>query len=143
MEELKILKAEIIALKEGKDLLDENGNIKHKNEALTLSPHPSHSYAFCSDSRLKMGLKELVRGVDMLYHEATFTNDLEQRAIATYHSTAAQAAAFAKEAAAKKLILGHFSSRYNELDPILQEAKSIFENSELAIEGTKFKLDEK
>ncbi len=141
--ELDMLKTEIISLKEGEDLLNEDGSVRHKNEVLTLNPRPSFSYAFCSDSRLKMDLKGLIKGVDLLYHEATFTNEMEERAIKTYHSTAEQAANFAKEANVKKLILGHFSARYKKLDSFLSEAKSIFEHVELAIEGSNFHLNEK
>ena len=142
VEALKISKLEIIALKDGQDLLDEQGGLKHENKKLTYDPHPSFSYAYCSDSRVKQELVEVVRGVDLLYHEATFTEEMRERAEATYHSTAHQAAELAQQAEVKKLILGHFSARYRELDPILEEAKNVFDRAELAIEGTKFVLSE-
>jgi ribonuclease Z len=84
---------------------------------------------------------EDVRGVDLLYHEATFLHDLEERAKATYHSTSLQAAMIAKKAEVKKLLIGHFSARYKHLEPLLDEASSIFENTELALEGVKFIVD--
>ncbi|MBC6409085.1 MAG: ribonuclease Z [Ekhidna sp.] len=143
VEKLKISKPEIIALKEGKDISDNHGNIKYENKKLTENPNPSFSYAYCADSKVKPELAEIVKGVDLMYHEATFTNDMKNRATSTYHSTAMQAAEFAKLSKVKKLILGHFSVRYKELDSILEEAQTIFDNSALAIEGTNFIIDEK
>ena len=140
--EYPLSKLEILDLKEGKDILNEDGSVKYQNKVLTLPPHPSYSYAFCSDTKYKPALQAIVKGVDMMYHESTFANDMAERAEMTYHTTAAQAAQFAKEARVKKLLLGHFSARYKELDPILSEAKAVFEHSELAIEGTKFIPDE-
>lgn len=139
----KLTKLEIITLKEGEDVLGESDEVKYENSHFTHDPHPAFSYAYCSDSRIKNELIEIIEGVDILYHEATFAEDMKERAAATYHSTAAQAALFAKKAKVKKLVLGHFSARYKELDPILDEAKTVFNNSELAIEGTKFVLNEK
>ncbi len=136
--EFELSKLEILALKAGEDILNEDGSMKHENRILTQDPHPSYSYAFCSDTKVKPSLKSLVEGVDMMYHEATFADDMKDRAESTYHTTAAQAAQFAKDAGVKKLLLGHFSARYKELDPILTEARSVFQQAELAIEGTKF-----
>lgn len=141
--ELKISKLDILRLKDGDDLTDEEGNIIHQNNHLTNEPHPSFSYAYCSDSRLKTELSEIVKGVDLLYHEATFADDMKDRAASTYHSTATQAAQFAMLSGASKLILGHFSARYKDLTPILEEAKKVFENAELAVEGTNFVIDAK
>ena len=82
-----------------------------------------------------------IKGIDLLYHEATFASDMEERAGQTYHTTARQAAQFAKDAEVKKLILGHFSARYKDLNPIIKEASEVFPDTELAIEGTKFIID--
>lgn len=142
VKDLKIAKSEIIALQEGKDVLDSNGDIKYRNKAFTDDPRPSLSYAYCSDSKAKPELATIIRGVDLMYHEATFTNEMKDRAVSTYHSTALQAAELAKLSKVKKLILGHFSARYKELDSILEEAQTIFNNSELAIEGTNFVINE-
>jgi len=79
--------------------------------------------------------------VDLLYHEATFLKTEAKLAKATYHSTAEQAAKMAEEANAKKLIIGHFSSRFKTLDAHLKEAKSIFENTHLAEDGKKFSIE--
>ena len=134
---------DIIRLKDGEDIKNADGSIKYENKLITLDPNPSYSYAYFSDTRLRTELVETIRGVDLLYHEATFANDMKERAIQTYHTTAEQAAQFAKDAEVGKLILGHFSARYKELDPIISEAKEVFKNSELAIEGAKFVVDGK
>lgn len=141
--ELKPSKLEILDLKEGKDVYHEDGSVKFENKLMTLNPAASYSYAYCSDTRYKPVLKSLIEGVDMMYHEATFADDMKERAGATYHTTAAQAAQFAKDAKVGKLLLGHFSARYRELDPILEEARMVFEHAELAIEGTVFTPNEK
>ncbi len=78
----------------------------------------------------------------MLYHEATFTSDDESKAAETTHSTAAQAALLAKKAGVGKLLTGHFSARYKDLNPLLEEARNIFENTELAIEGNVFTIND-
>lgn len=140
--DFELSRLEMIALKNGQDLRNEDGSIKCENKILTLDPHPSHSYAYCSDSRYKPALTPILEGVDLMYHEATFAEDMKDRAESTYHSTASQAAQLAKDARVKKLILGHFSARYRELDPIFNEARLIFENTELAIEGTKFQIND-
>jgi len=77
----------------------------------------------------------------MLYHESTFLHELKERAEATFHTTALDAARMAKMAGVKKLILGHFSARYRDLTPLLNEAQTLFENSHLAIEGSRFSVD--
>ncbi|MEO9483840.1 MAG: ribonuclease Z [Ekhidna sp.] len=141
--DVQLSNLDIIRLKEGGDVLNEDGSVKYENKLITLDPNPSFSYAFFSDTRVRPELLETVRGVDMLYHEATFADDMKDRAIQTYHTTAKQAAQFAKDANVGKLVLGHFSARYKELDPIIDEAKTVFERSELAIEGTKFVVDGK
>ncbi|MEQ8904685.1 ribonuclease Z [Ekhidna sp.] len=141
--EVQLSNLDILRLKDGEDVLNTDGSVKYENKLLTLDPNPSYSYAFFSDTRLRPELKSMIEGVDMLYHEATFANDMKDRAIQTYHTTAEQAAQYAKEAGVGKLILGHFSARYKELDPIIDEAKAVFKNTELAIEGTKFVVDGK
>lgn len=141
--ELNLSKLDILKLKDGEDLLNEDGSIRYENKTITLDPSPAVSYAYCSDTKYKPELIELVKGVDLIYHEATFANDMKDRAAATYHTTAEQAAQFAKDAKVGKLLLGHFSARYRELDILLTEARPIFDNTELAIEGTKFTLDGK
>jgi ribonuclease Z len=136
--ELDLKPLEISQLKNGDDILNTDGSVKYKNCDLTLDPLPQYSYAYCSDTKYHPDLVEQIKGADLLYHEATFADDMEERAHNTYHSTAKEAAKIAKEAKVGELILGHFSARYRELDVILEEALTVFQNSALAIEGTKF-----
>ncbi len=126
---------DMILLKNGKDLLDKNGNISYKNGDYTRTPRKSRSYAYCSDTLYHEPIIEQIMGVDLLYHEATFLEDRLERAKETFHSTAKQAATMAKKAAVGALIIGHFSSRYKDIQPLLGEAKEIFESTKLAIEG--------
>ncbi len=130
------------ALKKGIDIEDESGKVTYKNSDYTLPPRRSQSYAYCSDTRFDANLVELVKGVDLLYHEVTFMSDMEQRAASTYHSTARQAGTIASKAKVSKLVIGHFSIRYKELRDLLQEAQDAFPNSELAIEGKTFEIQE-
>lgn len=126
-------------LQQGLDIEDEYGNF-YKNEDLTFDAKPARSYAFCSDTMYDEKIIEYIRGVDFLYHEATFMEDAKQRATETKHSTAIDAANIALKAQVKKMIVGHFSSRYADLQPLLNQAKTIFENTELAEEGKTFVL---
>lgn len=126
-------------LQQGLDIEDEYGNF-YKNEDLTFNAKPVRSYAFCSDTMYDEKIIEYIRGVDFLYHEATFMEDAKQRATETKHSTAIDAANIALKAQVKKMIVGHFSSRYADLQPLLNQAKTIFENTELAEEGKTFVL---
>jgi ribonuclease Z len=131
----------IAALKTGKDILDDSGNIIYKNEDFTLPPRSSLSYAFCSDTSYHEPIVEQLKNVDLVYHEATFMEDDKDKAKETLHSTAADAARIARAASAKQLAIGHFSARYKDLEPVLQEAKSIFPHTSLAIEGETFELE--
>jgi ribonuclease Z len=127
-------------IKNGKDYILENLDIV-SNEELTEKPAVPVSYAYCSDTMYEPDLKNEVQSVSVLYHEATFMHDQLDRAEATYHSTALQAAQLAKSAEVGQLLIGHFSARYKELDPLLQEAKTVFPQTELALEGRKFKIE--
>lgn len=104
----------------------------------TLPPVPPRTYAYCSDTLFEDSYFPYIQNCDLLYHEATFLQDLIERAILTHHSTALNAAMVAKETNAKKLIIGHFSSRYKTLAPLLEEARSVFRETELAVEGRTF-----
>jgi len=137
-----LLIQQIAGLNHGHDIRDEDGAILYTNDSLTLEPRKSRSYAYCSDTVFDEGLAAQLRDIDLLYHEATFMTDEELKARDTYHSTARQAATVAKLANVNKLLLGHFSARYKDLTPVLEEAKSIFNNSELAIEGQEFIIQE-
>jgi ribonuclease Z len=129
--------AEIHKLKQGLDAIDNYGNII-QNELLTLDPPKQRSYAFCSDTKFFEKLALDIKNVDLLYHESTFLEDKKDRAKQTFHSTAKDAAQIAVLSNANKLLLGHFSARYVNLDDFLTEARSVFQNCELAIEGNKF-----
>ena len=133
-----LLIQQIANLKKGDDVYDASGNILHKNEDLTLSPRKSRSYAYCSDTAFEKNIVDQIKNIDLLYHEATFVEDEETKARETQHSTAKQAATVAQLAGVNTLLLGHFSARYKDLAPILEEAKSIFPNSKLALEGEEF-----
>jgi ribonuclease Z len=139
VEHLDIEKTDYKLLKQGIDVADKIGNII-KAEDVTGAPNSIRSYAFCSDTMFDESIVKYIKDVDLLYHEATYLHNSLERAIQTKHSTALQAAQIAKQANAKKLIIGHFSSRYYHLSVLLDEAKTIFENVELAIEGKVFSI---
>jgi len=128
----------MIRLKNGEDILDEHGNIKYASKDYTLPPSPSVSYAFCSDTKYDESILSYVQNVNLLYHEATFMNEMADRAADTFHSTAEQAALLAKKAKVKRLLIGHFSTRYKDLAPVLNEARAVYPATELAIEGTEY-----
>ena len=117
----------------------ESGQIVPNSE-LVIQPPAPRSYAYCSDTKYFKALAQDVRNVNLLYHEATFTLENAHLAKKTAHSTAAQAAQTAKDAGAKMLIIGHFSSRYRNLDVYLNEATPVFANTQLAIEGKTFEI---
>jgi len=121
-------------IKAGADYKLSDGRVIANEELTTAPPHPK-SYAFCTDTAYSDSTAEYVSGVDLLYHEATFRKKESQRAATTLHSTTLDAARVAKEAGAKKLMLGHFSARYRKDEPFVQEASSIFDNVILADEG--------
>jgi ribonuclease Z len=127
------------AIKEGADYTDETGKVIPYTE-LTYPAQNPRSYAFCTDTTCLDEVAELVKEVDLLYHEATFLHFQEELARQTHHSTALQAATLASKANVKKLILGHFSTRYKKTEPFLEEAKLVFENTELASDGAKFTI---
>lgn len=127
-------------LKAGLDLKDEAGNVLYKNSDLTLPPHQSRSYAYCSDTAYTESIVEQISKVNVLYHEATFVEGDKIKAAETLHSTALQAAQTALKAKAGKLLVGHFSARYRELDQLLTEARSVFPETYLATEGEIFTI---
>lgn len=126
-------------LKAGVDCTDMDGSVYHAAE-LTIPKGPARSYAFCSDTLAFEDYMESIQGVDLLYHESTFLHDLIAKAKETFHSTSLEAAQVAKKVGAKKLLLGHYSARYKDLLPFLEEAKLEFFNSELSYEGNWYKV---
>ncbi|MFC2710631.1 ribonuclease Z [Hoylesella oralis] len=129
--------SQINNIKNGADWVTPNGDIV-PNSRLTSEADPPRSYAYCSDTRYISTLHRLVKGVDLLYHESTYGNDSIERAKLYYHSTAAQAAAVARDAGVGKLLLGHYSARYEDENVLLDEAKAIFPQSYLSEEGMIF-----
>jgi ribonuclease Z len=107
-----------------------------------LPPRPSRSYGYCSDTKYNEEIIPFISGVDLLYHEATFTDEMKDRAALTYHSTASEAAMIARKAGVKKLLLGHYSTRYKDPQPLLQEAQLIFQETYLSHEGETISLKE-
>lgn len=105
------------------------------NNRLTKPGRIPRRYAYCSDTEYFPNLIEQVRGVDLLYHEATFGEDLRARLASTAHSTAREAATIALKAEVKRLLIGHYSSRYTDVTPLLDEARSVFPNTTAAQEG--------
>ena|SRR5690606_5793382 len=121
-------------VKNGKDVVLDSGKIVLNSE-LTFDPPKPKSYAFCSDTSFNTDIVPIVSNVDIIYHESTFLDQHESLAEITGHSTARQAAQIAKQANAKKLLLGHYSTRYDSIESFKVEASQIFENVELAEDG--------
>ncbi len=126
-------------LKKGIDCTDLDGTVYRAAE-LTRPAPASRSYAYCSDTRAFAGYVEAIQGVDLLYHETTFEHDLVDRAVETLHSTCLEAAQVALEVGAKQLLMGHYSARYKDLTPLLEEAKAVFHASVLSFEGNWYKV---
>jgi ribonuclease Z len=137
-----ILIQEIITLKRGNTVFNADGSVKYQLEEYTLPPRKSRSYAYCSDTSYNEDIIPFVKDVDLLYHEATFADEMEDRAVRTHHSTATQAATIARKAAVKKLLLGHYSTRYKDPTLLLEEARRIFEETYLTHEGESIILNE-
>lgn len=126
-------------LKMGEDYTNKKGEIIQNSWVTEAAPLPK-SYAFCADTIFDEELIDKVKGVSLLYHETTYLKDMDDRAAARYHSTTTQAATIAKKAGVKQLLIGHFSSKYDKLDQFEIEAKEIFPNTQLAIEGATYKV---
>ncbi len=126
--------AQIVAAKRGEDITLEDGTVVENSE-ITYLPFEPRSYAYLSDTSRSAVAAERVKGVSLLYHEATYSREFKHDAKERGHSTAADAAQMAVVAGAERLLLGHFSSRYKSPEVLLEEAKEIFENSAIAEEG--------
>lgn len=124
-------------LQKGMDYVHAKGTII-PNDEVTIEAPPAKSYAYCADTIFDIELAKKIQGVDLLYHETTYLHALEDRAAARFHSTTIQAAEVAKAGNVKKLLIGHFSSKYDSLDEFLSEATSVFANTDLALEGACF-----
>lgn len=130
---------DLARIKKGEDFVREDG-VVIPNGRLTKNPTPSRKYAYCSDTAYNEELIPIIKGVDLLYHESTFLESEKARAKVTMHSTAMEAATIAKLAEVKKLMLGHYSSRYTDNASFLEEASLIFPNVILANELMSEKL---
>jgi len=126
-------------LQRGEDYVTKKGTII-PNEEVTTAASKARSYAYCADTIYDESIVTKIKGADMIYHEATYLKDQHVRAAERFHSTTAQAAEIAKKAGVHKLLIGHFSSKYESLDEFLREAKEVFDNTELALEGACFKI---
>ena len=124
-------------LKNGEDYVTKTGEII-SNESVTIANTPSRSYAFSGDTIYNEAICKNVKDVTLLYHEATFLKDQEERAASRFHSTTIQAAKIAQTANAKRLLIGHFSSKYETLDAFLTETSEVFPQTQLAIEGVTY-----
>jgi ribonuclease Z len=134
-----LIPSQIIQLKNGNAVVLENGETLAP-EVVCEEPEAPKSYAYCSDTAYSEKVIDAVRGCTTIYHESTFMESEAERAKSTFHSTAKQAASVAKAAGAKRLILGHFSSRYAGDEGFLDEALTVFPNVSLANEGHVFTI---
>jgi len=144
IDKVKVMQYDIPAafyerLKDGDDYETREGELI-RNEWVTLANKPARSYAFCADTRFDESLIDKTKGVTLLYHEATYLKDLAERALARFHSTTVQAATIALRAGVGKLLIGHFSSKYEKLDEFRNEAQAVFAETDLAIEGVTYRI---
>lgn len=130
---------ELQRIKEGADYVKPDGTVL-PNDMLTTPADPSRSYAYCSDTMFDERVAQAVAGVDLLYHEATYASDLAVQARERGHSTAAEAARIARMAGVKRLMIGHYSKRYDNLDVLVEDARSEFAEVIAANEGMVVKL---
>jgi len=126
-------------LEDGMDYTTKDDTII-KNEWVTTAAPKGKTYAFCADTKYDESIIPHIRETDMIYHETTYLDNLQERAEERFHSTSRQAAMIAKKAGVKKLLIGHFSSKYDTLEEFETEAKEIFENTEVAREGVSYKV---
>jgi ribonuclease Z len=140
IEQYQIPLVRIPAIKKGEDFITSDG-ILIKNEELTLPPHAPLSYAYCSDTKYFKRLAHFIKDVDVLYHEATFDMTKDDLAKMTGHSTTIDAAKTALDANVRSLIIGHFSARYKDINPLVEEARTIFPQTYAAIDGKSYDIE--
>lgn len=126
-------------LKMGEDFVQNDGNLVN-NELLTEDPPPSNSYAYCSDTKYNESILPLIAKATLLYHEATFLEESKDKAQLRFHSTTKEAATIALKAQVGQLIIGHYSAKYKDLNPLLNEVREVFPNAVLAIEGKTYEI---
>jgi ribonuclease Z len=127
------------SLKKGHDYETKEGTIV-KNEWVTTANVAPKSYAYCADTVYNEAIIDVIKNANTIYHETTYLKDLADKAKFRFHSTTHQAATIAKKANVGQLLIGHFSSKYENIEPFLSEAKEVFTNSYLAIEGVTFRI---
>jgi ribonuclease Z len=132
--------SKIRGIQEGKDLINDDGEII-ANSKLTLPPYKTRSYAYCTDTMYSEKIVPIIKNVDLLFHEATLAKNMKKQARETSHSTSHDAASIAKMAGVKKLIIGHFSARYKDVNPLVDEARSIFPETYSAEDGEKHTIE--
>jgi len=130
---------DVVKIKNGADYLSDTGKLIPNSE-LTMKPWHPRSYAFISDSAYRASIADKVRGVDLLYHEATFLEKDRKLAAQTLHSTAKQAAEIAKKAEVARLLIGHFSTRYKNDQLFMDEAMAVFKNTVSVMDGDQFSI---
>lgn len=129
---------EIVNIKKGGDLM-RNGSII-ANHQLTYTPYTPRSYAYCTDTVFSESLVDMIKGIDLLYHEASFAAKDKELATLNGHSTTTQAAEIALHAKVRKLLIGHFSLRYKDPSVLVEEARTVFPRTEEAIEGKTYEI---
>ena len=127
------------SLQNGLDYITPKGQTI-RNDEVTAAPDKGKKYAFCADTRYEESIIPFIREADMIYHETTYLDNVRDKAFERFHCTTKQAAEIARKAAVKKLLIGHFSSKYNLLDQFETEAREVFPNTELAIEGNTYEI---
>jgi ribonuclease Z len=127
------------SLQQGLDYITTRGQVI-KNETVTAAPQKGKKYAYCADTRYDENMVQYIYGADMIYHETTYHDSLRQQAFDRFHTTTKQAAEIAQRAMVKKLLIGHFSSKYATLEQFESEAREVFPNTELAIEGNTYEV---
>jgi ribonuclease Z len=126
-------------LKNGEDFITSAGEVI-RNEWVTTAAPKGKSYAFCADTRYYEPIIDHIRDADMIYHETTYLDNLRERAFERFHSTSKQAALIAQKANVKRLLIGHFSSKYDTLEEFEKEAREVFPNTDLALEGVTYRI---
>lgn len=140
----KVQKAEIpisfySSLQAGLDYITPRGT-RIRNAELTANPEPGKKYAFCADTKYDESIIPHIYGADMIYHETTYLDNMREKAEERFHCTTKQAAMIARKAMVGKLLIGHFSSKYSVLDQFLEEARQVFPDTELALEGVTYNI---
>jgi ribonuclease Z len=127
------------SLQNGLDYITPKGEVI-RNATVTTAPEKGKKYAFCADTRYDEALIPFIQGADMIYHETTYLDNMREQAFNRFHTTTKQAAELAQKAGVKKLLIGHFSSKYSTLDYFQTETRQVFPNTDLAIEGNTYEI---